>query len=263
MQVKAEGKQAVPETLVASLSPQVKRDIQNGNKRVAPAYSRRIPRHEAAMVRLVEEQCRSFCLALFFREQEPVCSLGITSSIPREGKSFVAFMMAHVLANDSTRPVILTECDWEHAGLHDYFGLPATPGLAEWLRGECTRQDIRHKVNENLTIIPAGDGQRNAVRLLQQVSKRSFRNTLAYNDENLLVELPAVTSTSYSIFAASMVEALALVVRAGVTPDNLVADASAHLNNLPLQGIILNQVNYRSRFHPSAGKNIWLKQRSF
>lgn len=256
LQVKVERERAVPETPLPSLSLHATQAIQVRYKRVMPAYLRFIPRREAAKVHLIEKQCRSFCLSLFFREQDPVRSLGITSSIPGEGKSFIAMMMAQVLANDSTRPVMLIDCDWENAGLHDYFGFPATPGLAEWLCGECIEEHIRYNINDNLTIIPAGIGQQDAVRLLQQIRKRGLRDTFAHHDENLLVDLPPVTTTSYSLFAASMVDALALVVHAGVTPDNLVADACSRLNNLPMQGIILNQVDYQPGLPNLVRKNI-------
>jgi len=248
---KAEMELAIPKRSVPSVET-----IEIRNKRAAPAYSHLIPKHDDTKVRLIEEQCRGFCLSLFFRERDPVRSLGITSSITDEGKSFVAIMMAHILANDSASPVVLLECDWKNAGLDDYFGFPVTPGLAEWLRGECTGEDIRHKINDNLTIIRAGDGQRDAVRLLQQITKRGLRKTLALNDENLLIDLPPVITCSYSTFAASMVDALALVVRVGVTPDNLVADACDALDNLPMQGLILNQVRYRPKFYSTARRKI-------
>lgn len=211
-------------------------------KRVAPASSHFIPRNAAAKAYLIEKLCRSFCLSLFFREHAPVRSLGITSSIQGEGKSFVALMMARVLAKDSTRPVMLIECDWEHPGVHNYPGYPPTPGLAEWMRGECGEEDIRHIVDDNLTLIRAGEGQQDAVRLLQQITRRGLLKMLAHNDDTLLIELPPVVTTPYSVFAASMAEAVALVVRAGATPDYLVADACSLLNSLPVEGIILNQV---------------------
>jgi Mrp family chromosome partitioning ATPase len=216
-----------------------------------PAYSRRVmfpysllPQQEEKKVRLIEELCRSFCLSLFFRQREPVRSLGITSSVAGEGKSFVATMLAHVLANDSPLPVLLVECDWENTSQHDYFGFPPTPGLAEWLRGECRESDIRYRIGENLTIIRAGNGRQDAVWMLQQIARRGFVGTLARNNENLIIDLPSIITTSYGLFAAGMVEALALVVRSGVTPDRLVADACTFLKPLPLQGIILNQVPY-------------------
>lgn len=218
-------------------------------RQVMPYYSL-LPQQDEKKVHLIEELCRSFCLSLFFRQQEPVRSLGITSSVSGEGKSFVATMIAHVLANDSPLPVLLVECNWENASLHNYFGFPPTPGLAEWLRGECRESDIRYRIAENLTIIRAGNGKQHAVRMLQQIARRGFVGSLARGNENLIIDLPPIITTSYGLFAASMVEALALVVRSGVTPDHLVADACAFLKSLPLQGIILNQVPYRPANQP-------------
>jgi protein-tyrosine kinase len=254
VQDEAEREWTVPETPTSPSLPDAAQTTQVRHKRATPAYF--IPQQEAAKVHLIEGQCRRFCLSLFFRDQDPVHSLGITSSVPGEGKSFIAIMMAYILANDSTRPVTLIECNWENAGLHDYFGFPATPGLAEWLRGECSEEHIRYNINGNLTIIPAGDGRQDAVRLLQQITKRGLRDTLAHDDENLLVDLPPVTTASYSLLAASIVEAVALVVRAGVTPDNLVANACACLNKLPMQGIILNRVEHHHGFPHLIEENV-------
>lgn len=253
VQVKIEERLTIPETPLPS-SPLHVGASARGARSVEPWPLWTISGSEAALVHLIEEQCRSFCLSLFFREQCPVRSLGITSSIPGEGKSFIASMMAHVLANDGLCPVILIECDWENPSLHDYFGLSATPGLAEWLRKECTELDIRHKAGKNLTIIPAGNGHQGAVKLLQQVRKRGLLDTFAHGDENLLVDLPAVTTTSYSIFAAGMVDAVSVVVRAGITPDNVIADACTRLKDLPVQGIILNQVKSHFEFRSSVRK---------
>lgn len=229
--------------------------VQVRYRRTTSDYRHSIPPDEAAKVRLVEEQCRSFCLSLFFRRRDAVRSLGITSSIPGEGKSFVAFMMAQVLANDSMRPVVLIELDWENTALVEHFGYPSNRGIAEWLRRDCTAGDIRYQFNDNLTIIPAGNGQPDAVKLLQQIRKRGLRQMFAPNDENLIIDLPAVITNSYGVLAASMVDALALVVRAGATTVDLVADACTILQDLPVQGIILNQAESRPWTHHPARRS--------
>lgn len=239
----------IPET---PMPPSPGAPVRVRYERVSPDYKRLISRNEAAKVRLIEEQCRSFCLSLFFRGSNSVRSLGITSCIPGEGKSFIANMIAHVLSRDSLRPVLLVECDWENANDHDYFGISPVPGLAEWLRGECAETDIRYQVSSTLSVIRAGEGRQDAVRLIQYIQKSGLQNTLARNDENLIIDLPPVITSSYSVFAASMVESLALVVRAGVTPDNLVVDACSSLDDLPIQGIILNQVDYPPRSYVAA-----------
>src|SRR5579883_2591953 len=127
-----------PATRDLSIMPQM-----HYSRRIMPYYSL-LPQQEEKKVRLIEELCRSFCLSLFFRQQEPVRSLGITSSVAGEGKSFVATMLAHVLANDSPLPVLLVECNWENTSQHDYFGFPPTPGSRNSRAGlyfpSCIRQ---------------------------------------------------------------------------------------------------------------------------
>jgi Mrp family chromosome partitioning ATPase len=214
-------------------------------KQVTPQQSKRINKRDAAEVQIVQEQCRKLCLSAFFRERAPVRSLGFTSSIACEGKSFLAVVTAGVLANDSSNPVTLLECNWEHPNLHEYFGFPTVPGLAEWLRNECSAEDIRYQVSGNLTVIPAGNGKQDAVKLLQQVRQKGLLHLLASSNELVIVDLPGITTTSYAILAASLVESLIVVIRAGVTPDLQLAETCRQIKDLPVEGMILNQVKSR------------------
>ncbi len=216
-------------------------------KRVIPRKSKRINKCDAAEAQMVQGQCRQLYLSIFFRKHAPVRSLGFTSSIPGEGKSFLAMVMAEVLANDSSSPVTLVECNWEHPNLAEYFGFLAAPGLAEWLRNECSEVHIRYQVSQKLTIIPAGNGKQDAVKLLQQIPLRGgLVNTLASSNELLIVDLPAIATTGYGSLAASLVESLLVVVRAGVTPDPQIAETCRQLKDLPVEGIILNQVKSKT-----------------
>ncbi|MDQ2902486.1 MAG: hypothetical protein M3Y81_02905 [Chloroflexota bacterium] len=213
-----------------------------------PADTRRprqVSRRDAANARVLQERCRQLGVSLFFREQDPVHSLGFTSSIKGEGKSFLATLTALLLANDSHDPVTLLECNWEHPTLHEYFGCPRTPGLAEWLRGECSETAIRHKVNGMLTVIPAGDGKRDAVQLLQRMRQDDLLANWTRSKELLIVDLPSVATTAYGPLAASLVEAIIVVVRAGVTPDDLIVETCTQLRDMPVHGLILNQLESR------------------
>lgn len=203
-------------------------------------------KRDVANSQIPQEQCRQLCLSVFFREHAPVRSLGFTSSISGEGKSFLALVSAEVLANDSSSPVTLMECDWEHPNLAEYFGFPVVPGLAEWLRNECSEEHIRHQVSPNLTIIPAGNKKQDAIKLLQQIRLRGgLVNTLASSNELLIVDLPAIATTGYGSLAASLVESLIVVVRAGVTPSLQIAETCRRLKDLHVEGIVLNQVKSR------------------
>ena len=197
---------------------------------------------EAASAYVLIEECRKLCLSLFFREHAPVRSIGFTSSLNGEGKTFLAMAAANVLARDSTQPVILLECNWENPCLHEHFGFAPAPGLAEWLRGECSGTAICHRISQNLTVIPAGDGKRDAVTLLQHIRQRGLVNLLGHSNGSLVVDLPSIITTAYGTLAASLVESLIVVVRAGVTPDTMIAEACALVKDLPVHGLVLNQV---------------------
>jgi Mrp family chromosome partitioning ATPase len=200
----------------------------------------KIKKRDATQARMLQERCRQLCLSLFYRELAPVRSLGFTSSIDGEGKSLLAAAAAGVLAHDSNVPVTLIECDWEHPGQHKYFDIPATPGLAEWLGGTCDEEDIRYQVDDNLTIIPAGDGSQEAVKLLKQVQQNGLLNTFTHSNELYIVDLPPILTAGYGSLAAELVESIVIVVRAQVIPDRMVAETCAQLKDLPIHGIILN-----------------------
>lgn len=198
---------------------------------------------EATNAAALQERCRQICLSLFFREDTPVRSLGFTSAIDGEGKSFLATVMANILAQDVSSPITLLECNWEHPVFHEQFGVSPTPGVAEWLRGECTKAEIRHHVEPNLTIIPAGNGRHEGVKFIEQIKKKGLLPLFTTSaNELLVVDLPAIVTCAYGSLLASLVESLIIVVRAGQTTDRMFAQTCKQLKNLPVEGVILNQV---------------------
>ncbi len=211
-------------------------------KKPQPAKSYK---RDKANAHMLQERCRHLCLSLFFREHAPVRSLGITSSIPGEGKSFIAIITAQVLSNDSNVPVTLVECNWEHPSLHEYFDIPSTPGLAEWLEGSCREEDIRYKVDDNLTVIPAGNGSQRPVQLLKQIQKHGLLNTFAHSNELFIVDLPPIITTGYGALAACLPESVVLVVRVESVPIKMVEETCSQLEDVPVHGIILNQEKSR------------------
>ncbi len=213
--------------------PQKKGKPQKVNEKV---------KQDAVLVQTIREQCRQLCVSLFFREQAPIHSLGFTSSLRGEGKSFLALLAASELAKDSSEPVTLLECNWENPYFHSHFGFAPTPGLAEWLRGECSEMAIRQHVGDNLTVIPAGNGHRDAVKLLQHIQQKKLLNIFGCSGELLVVDLPPIMTSAYGVLAANNVETLVVVVRAGVTPGALVAETCAQLRDASVHGLLLNQV---------------------
>jgi Mrp family chromosome partitioning ATPase len=211
-----------------------------------PHTSLSLSKREKAAARLFQERCRQLTIDIFYQGNAPIRSLGFTSAIHGEGKSFLAALTAQLLAADSSTPVTLLECNWEHPTVHDYFGLSAHPGAAEWLRHECRIEDIRSQIEPNFTVIPAGNGKKDAVKLLEQVRQQGLYQSFAPNNDLLIVDLPSTVTTAYGSIAAGLLDAVIVVIHAGVTPDTLVAEACAKLKNAPVQGVILNQLQSKT-----------------
>jgi Mrp family chromosome partitioning ATPase len=200
------------------------------------------PKADLVNAQAVRERCRQICSTIFFREHSPAHSLGFTSAVGGEGKTLLALVTASVLSQDSSKPVTLLECNWERPSLHRHFGLPQEPGLAEWVRGECPEEAIRRRISPALTVIPAGNAHGSAMKLVHLMREQHLLARLQRSQEFLIVDLPAVVTSGYGALAASLVETLILVVHAGVTSEVLVSEACSQLKDLPVHGILLNQI---------------------
>lgn len=205
------------------------------------AQRQRPANRERSALTDLHARCRQLCVQLFFREPAQVQSLGVTSAVGGEGKTFLARLIAQVAAQDHTGPTTLLECNWDHPSVHEHFGIPPTPGLAEWLRGECDEQEIRFSVGEQLSVIPAGNDRQEAVKLLRQLQRGGLRRVRAADNGLVIIDLPSIVSSGYGLLAASLVEALVVVVRAGVTPRAQLKATCEQLQGLPVAGFILNQ----------------------
>jgi non-specific protein-tyrosine kinase len=166
--------------------------------------------------------------------------IGVTSAISGEGRTTVALGLAQTLAADLDTPITLVEVDLERPSLALHFGVAPSPGLCEVLRGECGFDEVMRAVSEDLSVVTAGTVGPDSARLLHQLPARDpFHGTEAPQGL-VILDLPPVINHSYSSLAASVADAVVLVVRAGVTPSDVVQEAIARLENRPPQGVVFN-----------------------
>jgi len=101
------------------------------------------------------------------REKQGLRKLLISSSLPKEGKSFVAANLAQVIVRQQGRRVLLIDADLRGPQLHNNFGTTSTPGLAEYLRGENDEFGVMQRgPMENLFFIPSGKAMTNPGELV-------------------------------------------------------------------------------------------------
>lgn len=201
-----------------------------------------LPKRSIEKALALQEECLKITLPLFFRQRDPVHSLGFTSAVAGEGKSLLSALTSGALANNTGRPVTLIECNWDHPSVHHYFGISATPGLADWLRLTHERTEVLTKIHDHLTVIPAGNGQKDSISLMQTLRERGLTQlTDGEDDRIVIVDLPPIVGSASGLLAAQLPDALMVVVCAGITPRSLVAKANQVMAGLPVEGVVLNQ----------------------
>lgn len=192
---------------------------------------------------LEPEIYRQIYTGLELPERATLAVIGVTSAIRGEGRSTIALGLAATLAQDLGVRVTLVEADLEHPCLADALQVGPTPGLSAVLREERELHEVICSLPARfgaLSLIPAGKATKNATPLLRRLTTRDpFRGPRGLTGL-VILDLPPLVSTSFGAPAAGLADATILVVRAGVTPHQLVSEAIARLAGHPPQGVVLN-----------------------
>ncbi len=167
-------------------------------------------------------------------------TIGITSAVDGEGKSTIALGVATAMAADLDSPIVLVELNLTRPTVHKSLGIPAQPGISEYLRGECPLPSALRQITENLFVLPAGDCRNDPARLIRMLTRANLLLRMDNSGAVLVLDLPPVLTASYGVLASSMADAVVMVVRAGHTPEKMVRDAIARLDESTLRGLILN-----------------------
>src|ERR1700756_5484786 len=97
----------------------------------------------------------------------PLRRVVVTSSVPAEGKTFVAANLAQSIIRQPDRKGLLIDADLRASRLHQVLGAPRTPGLSDYLLGEANEFQVVQKGTEaNLCLIAGGREVTNPSELL-------------------------------------------------------------------------------------------------
>ena len=192
---------------------------------------------------LAAEQYRQLRTRLAHAESaHALRSVLITSPQKGEGKSITASNLALTMAQELQRHVVLVEADLRKPSLQQLFGLPAGPGLAEYLSGAAELKDVMKFLPvHNLTVIAAGSAPGNPAELLGSTAMRRLLDQLRTRFDRVILDTPPVLPLADVAVLAPMVDGALLVVRAGVTPKPAIENALRGFDSSRLIGIVLNE----------------------
>ncbi len=165
----------------------------------------------------------------------------VTSSVPAEGKTFIAANLAQSIIRQPDRRVLLIDADLRASRLHVALGAPSTPGLTDYLRGEADEfAVIQSGPDENLCFIPGGNEVSNPSELLPSERMRHLLDVVTPLFDFVIVDSPPATPVHDPSLLADLCDGVLFVVRAGVTDFEVAEKAVAEFQEKNLLGVVLN-----------------------
>lgn len=190
----------------------------------------------------VREQFRTLRSRLYqVRDKQPLRSILVTSSLPGEGKTFVANNLAHALSRQQNCRVLLIDADLRRPDLHLGFGAPSSPGLSEYLRGEAPEMTvIQRGLPEYLCFVAGGSKPENPAELLANGRLRSLLTTIGPVFDWVILDSPPTLPVSDALTLAEMCDGVLTVIRAAQTGFDSAQKSCQQLREKNLLGVALN-----------------------
>ncbi|WP_319204505.1 CpsD/CapB family tyrosine-protein kinase [uncultured Ilyobacter sp.] len=150
----------------------------------------------------IAESLRVLRTNIQFIDEKEKRTVVVTSSIPKEGKSFIAanYAMSEAIVG---KKVLLIDCDLRRPRAHSSFGIDDHHGLGEVLLGEKSVEDaIVREVEENLDLLPTKHLEHNVTEVLQSKKMKSLLKELQESYDLVVIDTaPLMVATDAAILS--------------------------------------------------------------
>jgi protein-tyrosine kinase len=167
----------------------------------------------------------------------------VTSSIPAEGKTFVASNLANSIVRQNDKRVLLIDADLRASRLHQTLGAPLTPGLSDYLRGDADEfAVIQNGLENNLCFIPGGNLVSNPSELMLGERMKRLLDVVTPIFDWIILDSPPALPVHDASMLADLCDGVIFVVRAGRTDFEMAEKAASEFRDKNLLGVVLNCV---------------------
>ncbi len=184
-------------------------------------------------------------IAWSHKKEIPTGDIAVLSAGPGEGKTTVASNLAITLAQSGGK-VLLVDADVRKGRIHQIYGAPKEPGLAQYLVDEVPFSKVVHPTDvPGLEVVPCGQSAMNPSRLFTSPRLERFTKEARSGYEIVLYDTPPLAIISDASILASLVGCGFLVVRSGSTTARVLKRSLGILreSKTALIGIILNSAD--------------------
>lgn len=162
----------------------------------------------------VQEAYRSLRTNITFALPGNECKcIGVTSSMPGEGKSTTAANLAISLGQIGKR-VILIDCDMRLPTVASKFRVEPVPGLSDFLVGHAYVEEVlRNADRHGIHLLPAGNIPPDPTGLLEARQLERLFAALRKNYDYIIVDLPPVITVPDAAILSKYLDGYLMVVR--------------------------------------------------
>lgn len=172
----------------------------------------------------------------------------VTSSVPGEGKSYVASNLAIAMAMNG-RSVILVDTDLHRPTQHEIFGVSRYPGLTNVLIGDAKLRDCVQEVGvPGMRLISAGISPPNPAELLNSAVMDAVVDRLGKGADIIIFDSPPLLATADSQVLSSKVDGVIYVMTLGKVPRSAMLRSFELLKQARARviGMVFNQVQEKA-----------------
>ena len=181
----------------------------------------------------------------FSAPAEKLKTLVFTSSIPNEGKSFVAHNIAVSLAQDGNRTLII-DADLRKPVAQRVYRIENLTGLSNFLTTDIAFESVvRETFIENLWVVLSGPVSPNPSEILGSQRMTDLIQLAGQHFDRIIIDTPPITGIGDSLILGSLTTHVLFVIRASKTPVEIIRQSKETIDKSGVRiiGCILNQVD--------------------
>jgi tyrosine-protein kinase Etk/Wzc len=200
----------------------------------------------------IAESFRNLRSSLFLRlRPKSLKVIGITSSQPQDGKSFISYNLSASIASVGYKTIII-DCDLRRPTLHLKFKNDNTSGLSTYMIGKSKLDDIIHTTDvKNLFFIPSGPILPNSAELIESGALDDLISYLKTVYDYVIIDTTPVGLVADAALMMKYANVNLLICRANYTRKDVFKDVITMLsaNRIDNFDVIFNDLNLkRSRY---------------
>ncbi len=193
------------------------------------------------------DQFRRLKTQIFHWTPNPLRTILVTSSVPDEGKTMVAFNLAIAISQEIHRKAILVDADLRNPSIR-LKNQGGVKGLSNYLLDGTPLAEILIRHEENFWVVPAGPSSRQSSELIDTKKMVEFISSLRERgDESfIIIDSPPLLLSTDPVLLSKMVDGIVMVIMADRTPKESVRRAIHSIDRNKIVGIVLNQIEKES-----------------